>query len=156
MAEVNTGVFRMSLVDWDHQRRQFSFDTTVVTAANHDAQKATHNALVAAIEDVTLGNGVFDEFVGDRAYQSPVAAAFDTPAQVNIQWVVTYQDATTTQEYNVRIPTADITDSTLFQAGSNEWDPTDAKWVAFVSAFEAHVLSPNGNAVTVQKVVYLQ
>jgi hypothetical protein len=156
MATVNTGLFRMSLVDWDHQRRQFSFDAPVITAANHDAVKGTHDALVAAIQAVTLGNDVFNELVADREYEDPVAAAFDTPAQVNIQWVFTYQDAVTTQEINVRIPTADITDSTLFAAGTNEWDPTDAKWVTLKAAFEAHVLSPAGNAVTLTKVVYLQ
>jgi hypothetical protein len=56
----------------------------------------------------------------------------------------------------VRIPSADITDTTLFAAGSNLWDPTDAKWVQFVTDFEAYVLSETGNAVTVQQVAYKQ
>lgn len=156
MATENQGRVRHSLVDFDGQRRQFSFDTDIVTAANHDAQKTLHDALVAAIADVTLGNLDFEEFVGDREQIRPLVSASAAAAQVNIEWVVTYIDDVTTSEYNVRIPTADITDTTLFAAGSNLWDPVDAKWAQFVTDFEAYVLSPDGNAVTVQQVAYLQ
>lgn len=156
MATINTGLYRHSEVDYDGQKRQFSFNAPIVTAANHDAQKAAHDALIAAIADVTLGELVFEEFVADREEIKPLVKAAAASAQVNIQWVVTYVDSVTTSEYNVRIPCADITDTTLFAANSNLWDPTDAKWVTFIAAFEAHVLSPDGNAVTVQQVAYLQ
>lgn len=156
MATENAGRYRHSLVDYDGQRRQFSFDSAVITAANHDAQKTEHDNLVAAIADVTLGNLDFEEFVADREQIRPLVNPAGASAQVNIEWVITYVDDVTTSEYNVRVPTADITDTTLFAAGSNLWDPTDAKWVTFVAAFEAHVLSPDGNAVTVQQVAYLQ
>ncbi len=156
MATENAGRFRMSLGDFDSQKRQFSFDTAVITAANHDAQKATHDALVAAIMDVTLGTLDFEEFVGDREQIRPFVRAAAMTAQVNIECVVTYEDDTTLAQHNVRIPTVDLEDDTLWTAGTNEWDPTDAKWVTFISDFEAHVLSPLGNAVSVIKVVYLQ
>ena len=77
-------------------------------------------------------------------------------AQVNIEWVVTYVDDVTTAVYNVRVPTADVTDTTLFATNSHLWDPADAKWVTFIAAFEAHILSPDGNAVSLQQVAYLQ
>jgi len=156
MATENAGRFRMSLGDFDSQKRQFSFDTAVITAANHDAQKGTHDALVAAIMDVTLGTLDFEEFVGDREQIRPFVRAAAMTAQVNIECVVTYEDDTTLAQHNVRIPTVDLEDDTLWTAGTNEWDPTDAKWVTFISTFEAHILSPLGNAVSVIKVVYLQ
>ncbi len=156
MATVNQGVVRMSQVDFDGQKRQFSFPTTVVSAANHDAQKTLHDALVAAIDDVTLGNSDFEEFVADRESIRPIILPASASAQVNIQWVVTYVDGTTGKVANVRIPCADITDTTLFAPSSNLWDPTDAKWVQFVTDFEAYVLSEEGNSVTVQQVAYLQ
>lgn len=156
MATENAGRYRHSMADYDGQRRQFSFDTAVITAANHDAQKTLHDALVAAIADVTLGTLDFEEFVADREQIRPLVNPAAAAAQVNIEWVITYVDDVNSSEYNVRVPTADITDTTLFAAGSNEWDPTDAKWVQFVTDFEAFVLSPDGNAVSVQKVVYLQ
>lgn len=156
MATENNGRFRMSLGDFDSQKRQFSYDAAVVTAANHDAQKASHDALVAAVMDVTLGTLDFEEFVADREQIRPFVRAVNSVAQVNIQWVVTYEDDVTTAQYNVRMPTADLEDETLLMPGTNEWDPTDAKWVTFKTNFEAHVLSPDGNAVTLQKVIYLQ
>ncbi len=156
MATENAGRFRLSLGDWDSQKRQLSFDSVVVTAANHDAQKASHDALVAAIMDVTLGTLDFEEFVADREQIRPFVRAAAMSAQVNIEFVVTYEDDVTLTQHNVRVPTADLEDDTLWTIGTNEWDPTDAKWVAFIAAFEAHVMSPLGNAVSVVKVVYLQ
>ncbi len=156
MATENEGRYRHSLVDYDGQKRQFSFDTVVITAANHDAQKTEHDNLVAAIADVTLGALDFEEMVADRESIRPLVLAAAASAQVNVEWVVTYVDDVTGAVSNVRMPTADITDTTLFAANSNIWDPTDAKWVTFIAAFEAHVLSPEGNAVTIQQVAYLQ
>jgi hypothetical protein len=146
----------MSLGDFDSQKRQFSFPAAIVTAANHDAQKALHDALVAAIMDVTLGTLDFEEFVADREQVRPFVRAAAMSAQVNIECVVTYEDDVTLTQYNVRIPTVDLEDDTLWTIGTNQWDPTDAKWVEFISAFEALVLSDLGNAVSVVKVVYLQ
>lgn len=156
MATENAGRIRMSIIDWDGQKRQFSFDTDIVTAANHDGEKSDHDALVAAILDVTLGNLDFEEFVADREQIRPVIKGAVAAAQVNVEWVVTYVDLTTTATYNVRIPTADITDDTLFATASHLWDPTDAKWVTFIAAFEAHVESPDGNATSISQVAYLQ
>lgn len=156
MATVNQGLIRHSMVDYDGQKRQYSFPTDVVTAANHDAQKTLHDALLAAILSVTLGNLDFEEYVGDRESIRPISLPSVAAAQINIEWVVTYVDDVSGAVANVRIPTADITDTTLFMPASNIWDPTDAAWVAFVSAFEAYVLSEAGNAVSIQQVVYLQ
>lgn len=156
MATVNNGKYRHSLVDYDGQKRQFSFDAPIITAANHDANKALHDALVAAFADVTLGALDFEELVADAESIRPLVKAAVAAAQVNVQWVVTYVDSVTTSVYNVRIPTADITDTTLFATNSNLWDPADAKWVTFIAAFEGYVLSPDGNAVTIQQVEYLQ
>lgn len=156
MATENAGRYRHGLVDYDGQRRQFSFDTIVVTAANLVAELAAHDALIAAIAAVTLGNLDFEEFVADREQIRPLVQPAGASAQVNIEWVVTYVDDVTGGILNVRVPTADITDTTLFAAGSNLWDPADAKWVTFIAAFEAHIISPLGNAVSVSQVAYLQ
>lgn len=157
MATENQGRFRHSLADYDTQKRQFSFDTIVVTAANHDAQKTEHDNLIAAIADVTLGTLDFEEFVGDREQIRPVILPAIAAAQVNIQWVVSYVDDVTGSVFNVRIPTADVNDTTLFAPASPLWDPADAKWVTFIAAFDAHVRAPNtGNAVSLQQVMLLQ
>lgn len=152
MATLNAGRVRNSLRDWDGQNRQFSFDTDIVTAANHDAQKTLHDALIAAIADVTLGALDFEEYVADREEIRPVVSAAVAAAQVNIEFVVTYVDDVNSSVIHVRIPTADVTDDTLFMPNSPLWQPTDAKWVEFISAFEAYVLSPDGNAVSIQQI----
>jgi len=156
MATINNGKYRHSYADFDGQKGQFSFDTIVVTAANHDAQKTQHDNLVAAFDDVTLGTLDFEELVADTESVRPLINPAVASAQKNIEWVVTYVDDVNSSVYNVRIPTADITDVTLFAAGSHLWDPSDAKWVTFIAAFEAHIVSPDGNAVTLQQVAYKQ
>lgn len=157
MATINQGRYRHSLGDYDNQKRQFSFDTAVLTAANHDAQKTEHDNLVAAIADVTLGTLDFEEFVADREEIRPFVAPAAAAAQVNIQWVFTYVDDVTGSTYNVRIPTADVTDTTLFMPASPLWDPTDAKWVTLIAAFEAHILAPTtSNAVSLSQVTLKQ
>ncbi|KKM23467.1 hypothetical protein LCGC14_1614880 [marine sediment metagenome] len=156
MAVINEGRLRLSLIDYDGQKRQFSFDATVLTAANIAAQIITHDNLIAAIMDVTLGTKDFEEMVADRESIRPAVLAAAASAQVNVEWVVTYVDDVTTEVSNVRVPTADITDTALFAVNSNLWNPLDAKWVTFKAAFEAHVLSPSGNSVTLQQVALLQ
>lgn len=156
MAVLNKGRMRLSLIDYDGQRRQFSFDATVLTAGNIAAQIITHDNLIAAIMDVTLGTKDFEEMVADREEIRPAVLAAAASAQVTVEWVVTYVDDVTTEIFNVRMPTADITDTTLFATNSHLWDPADAKWVTFIAAFEAHVLSPAGNSVSLQQVAFLQ
>ncbi len=156
MAVLNNGRMRLSLIDYDGQRRQFSFGATVLTAGNIAAQIISHDALIAAIMDVTLGTKDFEEMVADREEIRPAVLAAAAAAQVNVEWVVTYVDDVTTEIFNVRVPTADITDTTLFAVNSHLWDPADAKWVTFIAAFDAHVLSPAGNGVSLQQVAFLQ
>ena len=157
MAVVNQGRYRHGMIDFDGQRKQFSFDTAIVIAANEIAERAAHDALVAAIADVTLTTLDFEEFVADREQIRPVVRPTAAAAQVSVQWEFTYIDDVTGSEFNVTVPGADITDTTLFTPGSNLWDPTDAKWVTLIAAFEAHVLAPTtGNAVTLQQVVFKQ
>jgi len=152
MATENAGRFRHSLVDFDGQPRQFSFDSPIITAANHDAMKSDHDALVAAIADVTLGELDFEEFVADREQVRPRVKPSVAAAQAHITWIVTYIDDVTDAVSHVQIPTADLSDTTLFMPNSVMWDPSDAKWVTFIAAFEGYVLSPAGNAVSLQSV----
>ena len=156
MATINVGAARLSQVDFDGQKKQFSVPTAVITAANHDAQKTLFDAFVAAVDDVTLGNSDFEEFVADREMIRPLILPTNAVAQVQIQWLVTYVDGTTGATETITIPCADLTDATLLQAGSPLWDPTDAKWVQFTTDFEAYVLSDAGNAVTLQQVEFKQ
>ncbi len=157
MASINEGRFRFSIADYDQQKRQFSFDSTVITAANHDAQKAQHDALIAAILAVTLGTKDFEEFVADRFSIRPIIYPTAAAAQVNIEWVFTYVDDTLGTPFNVRVPTADVTNDDLFAAGSHLWDPTEALWVTLAAAFDAHILAPiTGNTSTLSQVAYLQ
>ena len=141
-------------IDFDGQTAQVSFDTTAPIAGNLVAQEALHDALAAAFLDIILGGAVNNEVTLRNEFAGTKPST--SVAQRNIQWVVTYRDTTTTSEFHVKIPMADISDATLFATGTNQWDPADADWIAFVAAFEAYVLSPAGNAVEVLNVAYVQ
>lgn len=60
--------------------------------------------------------------------------------------MVTYQDTVTSKKYHFVIPGPA---TGLLIAGTDNVDPANADWVAFVTAFETDVLSEAGNAVTV-------
>lgn len=60
--------------------------------------------------------------------------------------LVTYQDNVTAKKYHIAIPGPD---TTKLVAGTDNINPADSDWTAFVTAFESGVLSEAGNAVTV-------
>lgn len=149
------GAFSINMVDRDDDSRQFTLPVTEVTAANHDAQKALAGALVTAIEGISKLVTQRWDFIADRTEPGdprPTAGS----AQVNIEWQVTYVEATTLEVRTVRIGGANLDLSGVLLDSSNIADLSQTEMAAFVSAFEAYVLGPNGNAVTVQQVAFLE
>jgi len=149
------GAFSINMVDRDDDQRQFTLPMTEVTAANHDAQAALADALQAGIEGISRLVTQRVDFVASRLEPGdprPTAGS----AQVNIEWLVTYVEATTLEVRTVRIGGANLDIAGILQPASNVADLTQTQMAAFKTAFEAAVLGPNGNAVTVQSVVFLE
>lgn len=150
-----SGAFSINMVDRDDDARQFTLPMTTITAANHDAQAALAAALVAGIEGISQLVTERWDLIANRTVPGdprPTAGS----AQVNIEWLVTYVEDTTLEVRTVRIGGANLDISGILLAGSNVADLTATEMAAFVAAFEAAVLGPNGNAVTVQSVAFLE
>jgi len=149
------GAFSIYTIDRDDDARQFSLPATELTAANHDAQKVLAGDLVTAIEGISRLVTKQWDFIADRTITGtprPTAGS----AQVNIEWQVTYVEATTLEVRTVRIGGANLDLAGVLLAGSNVADLTQTQMAAFKTAFEAYILGPNGNAVTVQQVAFLE
>lgn len=146
------GRFSSSKIDYDGEDSSYGFRTTVLTAANFDAQHTLRVALTGAVTGITLGNTM-------KTTESNVdVITSNAPNEPNAQrekkWLVVYSDDVTEQEYRIELPTADLT----------KLDPNDRKHAhigdagpvdAFVTAFEAYALSPLGNAVTVKEITFV-
>lgn len=154
-ARTMAGFFTILMQDRDNDNRQFTLPATQVTAANHDAQLALAQALVAGIEGISLLSTKQWDF-GARRTVTGDPKPSSGAAQANIEWVVVYQEATTLDIRTFRIGGAYLTLGDVLLPGSNEADLTQTEMAAFVDAFEAYVLGDSGNAVTVQKVYFLE
>lgn len=149
------GFFTTQMQDRDDDMRQFTLPTTQVSSANHDAQYALAQALVAAVEGISRLTTKQWDF-GARRTETGDPKPTAGSAQVNIEWQVTYVEDTTLEVRTVRIGGANLDISGILLSGSNVADLTETTMAAFVTAFEAYVVGPNGNAVTVSQVAFLE
>lgn len=147
------GRFSSSRKDYDGEVSGYSLRTTVITAANFDAQHTLRVALTGAISGIcggTVQNTV--ESNVDVISNQPSSDPLD---QRENKWLVQYHEtADPITTYRVELPCADLT----------KLDPNDRKHAqigdagavdAFVTAFEAYILGPNGGAVTVDEITFV-
>lgn len=142
-------------IDRDNDSRQFSFPIVDANAASHDARLAQHQALAGAIDAIVKCVRERDDFVIETnvtGAAKPTAGS----AQVNIEWKVTYSDDVTGDVETVRLPGANLDISGILQPASNVANLAETTMAAFVTAFEALVLSQAGNAVSVVQVEFLE
>jgi len=141
--------FTQSLCDYDNEVGAWHVRSATLTAANFDAQATLRDALSAAVVDITVGTIVKQDY-GNR---EAVALGPDAneESQRELKWLVQYHDNTTLDRYSIEIPCADVLE--LDPNDRAHADIGDAGHVdAFVTAFEAYVLSKAGNAVTVDEI----
>jgi hypothetical protein len=131
--------------DYDAERSTVSLRSTLLTAANFDAQIAAALALRDAIAAVTLGLRVgFD--VGNR-YETvdPGTQASDEDAQRETKWLVRFSDVNGIYRVEIPCPNRAILDPnnrSYMLLGSGVG-------ATFKSAFEAYVKGEGDTAVTV-------
>lgn len=144
----------MEMRDFDGDKKQFSLELGVVSdGASYDTESGLATTLAAAINDVVAGNNSSLRFVATESEPDDTdASAF--LAQAHIRWIIEYKDATTGDgPYQIAIPCPDLGDDTLVLAGSNHYDPADAKWVTLIAAMEGEVKNPRtGNDITIQDI----
>jgi len=137
----------IQITDYSDEQSSFAVTSVTVNAGNLAAQQTLAADLVAAIDDLVIG---------EITKQEQCLVILDTPAiptspyaQRELKWLVRYTGNTSGKTFRVEIPTPDITDNVV--PNTDIADLTSADWAAFVTAFEAYAKSPdNGTeAVTV-------
>lgn len=141
----------MTYIDFNGDKGNCSFEGSDLAAVNFDAQRALQNTLRDATNAIVLTN--LDRYAVE-ALSSPQQAEkpANAFAQREIKWLVRYHDVVTQNRQTVEIPGADL--SKLI-AGTELADMTDTDVAAFVSAFEAYVKTADGNAPSVDEIVYV-
>lgn len=141
----------LTYLDRDNEAATVSVHATTLTAGNFVTQMGLADALVAAIADVTLMVLSKDSRIAVETTFAPVLPT-DAYAQRGIKWLVRARDA------NGNSVTFHIPGANLGLAGildGENMDLTSVEGAALVNAIEAYVKSNDGEAITVQEIVYL-
>lgn len=147
-----SGKASFSQADYDGEVTTTSVTVPALTAANFDSQATLRNALMAAIQGITLGEYQRTEF--GNVVLSSISPSNDTAAQREKKWLVDYHDTTSLKRYSFEIGCAD-TDQLDAQDRAHA-EIGDAGVVdAFVSAAEAYILSPTGGAIVVDEITFV-
>lgn len=142
--------------DYDSNTIQTSFDgqAALDDGSDYAAKKALSNALETAVDNVVIGNKNIDGFYG-QYNDNNVGDASSPLAQTNIQWQAQYSDNVNAKNYTKRIGTADLSLGTKAN-GVTVLDLGSGVGAALKTAWENYVVSPDGNATTLNSVVYVQ
>lgn len=142
---------RGSITMRDNSRQiiQTSFDGVAIT--DYTTEKALWDALVTAIEGITIGE-VAVNWYGE--YVTNNAAPASPIAQVATQWRVQYVDQVSLKSFaGIRIGTADLAQ---LPVGQDRLDLTTGVGLAFKDAFEAFYLHEGNSTVVVSSVFFVQ
>lgn len=115
------------------------FPVTTLTPANVAAQITLANNLQVAIASIVLGNFVKSESTYASNTLGGLLASADPLAQRENKWLMRYHDATTFQNFQLSVGTADLT---KHMTNSEFVDLTAGDGLALKTAFEAVVVSP--------------
>jgi hypothetical protein len=144
---------RLTLTYRDYSREMSSLEVLIdepsAGGADFDAVVASAAAVTAAVETISVGmlarEGIF--FNESKEVGDPGAGAY-RELGMRVFWA----DTTAEIVGHFTIPCPDPAGGWL-EVGSDEVDYADASIVALIAAVEANVLSPQGNAVDVGKIV---
>jgi hypothetical protein len=123
------------------ERSTAIFEGQDMTALNYDAEVTAQNTLRDAVNAITLGELAKVTRVAQESPQ-PGAMPASPFAQRESKWLVRYSDTVTGKKATLEIPCADL--AKLDPNSQDRALMTDTDIAAFVTAFEAYVLSPSG------------
>jgi len=145
-------VYSRTWIDYDGESTTFRARTAALTAANYDAQLTLQSALNTAMAGITRGH------VTKTAWGNEITAGAtpdDPLSQRENKWLIRYHDAVTDDAISpMELGCADLTVLDPNNRGYAEMGDGDVV-DAFVTAFEAYVLSPLGNAVVVDSLQFV-
>lgn len=136
--------FNVSMVDQSAEIGRFSVNTLAPEDMNALSAEATDFML--AVNDVTVGLVTQESALSVKKLTNTRIGSGNREDKM----MATYQDNTTLAVYQIDLPTRDNTLATV--AGTDYYNLTIAPWANFKTKFEAFVVSPDGNAVTLLSV----
>lgn len=145
------GQYQMTYYDESKEVSYLQVRIPEVDEINFVATDALVDALAAAVEAMSLGTLIKDT----RTYITTKFAKTlpgDLNAQREKKFLVAYEDSVNFSKYSSEIPCADLS---LLDTDGSTVDLTAGAGLALVTAFEALVISPFGNAVTVLEIRYV-
>jgi len=135
-----------TFIDYSEENSSMKFYNGPITALTIAAYLTQYGALRDAVEDISLGVLVADQWIGDNTHYAN-AAPTDVNAQRERKWLVSYEGTTSHSKYTMTIPCANFEDQLL--PDSDEADLTTTEMAAFITAFETVARTPEGEAVNV-------
>jgi len=130
----------------EYSSTAFEVATPSGGAYDIDALEASIDAVVDAMEAVTFCSRGKEQYSVVSALGTETRPA-DEEAQRELGLRIFYQDDVTLKKYHVTVPGPRL--SLMASAGFDVVDWSGAEMVTLESAFEANVLSPVGNAVSI-------
>lgn len=126
----------------------FKITQILADGSNYAAITTAISTLAATIENIVNGNLLKQEISALITRYTNATPTDDSRREQ--KWRVVYEDATTLKVYDYSIPCADWTNCNR-AADSDWWDMNNlsTEQGAFITAFEALVLSPAGNATNI-------
>jgi len=139
--------YSASFRDYDKEISTFRVNSALLTAGNIVAQTSAASALLTALAGITIGIIAKNTLT---AYDTTLSNVIPTNpiAQRESKWLVRSEDNVTHKIFRNEIPTADLTLLTGNQEYITDFTPTAL--ADFKTAWEAFVLSEDGNACTLR------
>jgi len=135
----------VQITDYSNEKSNFTLTSITANAGNLAAQQTAAAALVAAIDDLTIGE-ITKQYMTLQIVNTP-AIPTNPYAQREVKWLVSYVGDSSGKIFQCEIAAPDLTDNTV--VNSDQADLTSTDWAAFITAFEAFVRSPDNGTETV-------
>lgn len=130
--------FKLTVRDYSDEVSRTEFTLAQGTAGNFDSIVSENAAILAAVQDLILGNIEHTVFVAQKNDVDNGPAG--TPsAQRELKWLLEFIDDTSGGRFTRELPTADITNAALLIANTDIADITSTEWVAFKAAVDGIV-----------------
>ncbi len=142
-----SGKMVLTYADYGGEKSSFQVPTLDWSAANFDANNTLVDNLVNAVDALTVGLEV-RQLRSHTESGSGSGQSSNVNAHRELKWLITFTDDVTGVNYQREIPCPLLSAATLLQDIGGNANVGDTLWTDFITAFEAVVESPAGNAVT--------
>lgn len=141
------GKLLLTYADYGGEKSSFTIPILDYTAANFDANETLVDALVNAVDALTIGLEVKQV----RSHSSSGTGSGNSSnvnAHRELKFLITFSDDVTGKVYQREMPCPLLNANTILQDIGGNANVGDTLWTDFITAFEAAAESEDGNAVS--------